>query len=159
MAIPKLQYELKKKRPFGSPQQEAALSVVRTSDQLQLRFARLFREHGLTPSQCNILSILRGEGKPLPILEIASRTITIVPGITGLIDRLEKAGFVNRLRCEKDRRVIYVALTDQGMATLAKLDGPLGELHHKLMGHLSQPELKELIQLLEKVRGPLAEVE
>src|SRR5271167_2735995 len=148
MTTPKLQHELKKKRPFESPQQEAVLSVVRTSDQLQIRFARLFREHGLTPSQYNILRILRGEGKPLPILEIASRTITIVPGITGLIDRLEQAGFVNRLRCEKDRRVIYVGLTDHGITVLAALDEPLDALHGKLLGHLSQTELKELIQLL-----------
>ncbi len=132
---------------------------MRTSDQLQIRFARLFREHGLTPSQYNVLRILRGEGKPLPILEIASRTITVVPGITGLIDRLEQAGFVNRLRCEKDRRVIYVALTDHGMTTLAALDEPLHALHGKLLGHLSQAELKELIRLLEKVREPWAEVE
>ena len=55
-------------------------------------------KHGLTPSQYNILRILRGEGKPLPIREIASRIIAVVPGITGLIDRLERAGFVNRLR-------------------------------------------------------------
>jgi DNA-binding MarR family transcriptional regulator len=156
MTTPKLQHELKKKQPFGSPEQEAALSVLRTSDQLQIRFARLLREHGLTPSQYNILRILRGEGEPLPILEIASRTITVVPGITGLIDRLERAGFVNRVRCEKDRRVIYVALTDRGTTTLAALDEPLAALHHKLLGHLSQAELKELIRLLEKVRGPLA---
>src|SRR5580658_3002042 len=154
MPTPKLQHELKKKRPFDSPAQEAALSVVRTSDQIQIRLARLFREHGLTPTQYNILRILRGEGKPLPILEIASRTITVVPGITGLIDRLEQAGFVNRLRCEKDRRVIYVALTDQGMTTLAALDEPLVALHHTLLGHLSQGELKELIRLLEKLREP-----
>ena len=156
MTTPKLQRELKKKRPFESPEEEAALNIVRTSDQLQIRFARLLREYGLTsPTQYNILRILRGEGKPLPILEIASRTITVVPGITGLIDRLERAGFVNRLRCEKDRRVIYVALTDQGMTTLAALDEPLVALHHKLLGHLSQGELKELIRLLEKVREPL----
>src|SRR5271170_2535774 len=152
MTTPKLQHELKKKRPFESPEQEAALSIVRTSDQLQIRFARLIREHGLTPSQFNVLRILRGEGKPLPILEIASRTITIVPGITGLIDRLEQAGFVNRVRCEKDRRVIYVAITDHGIATLAALDKPLDDQHHKLLGHLSQAELKDLIRLLEKVR-------
>jgi DNA-binding MarR family transcriptional regulator len=159
MTAPKLQHELKKKRPFESPEQEAALGIVRTSDQLQIRFARLFREHGLTPSQYSILRILRGEGKPLPILEIASRTITVVPGITGLIDRLEKAGFVNRLRCEKDRRVIYVALTDHAAKTLADLDEPLIDLHQKLMGHLSQAELKELNRLLEKVREPLAEAD
>ena len=92
----KLQHELKKKRPFESLQEEAALNIVRTSDQLQIRFARLLREYGLTsPTQYNILRILRGEGKPLPILEIASRTVTVVPGITGLIDRLERAGFTD----------------------------------------------------------------
>src|SRR5277367_4846059 len=98
----KLQQELKKKGPFQSPRQEAALNLLRTNDQLQIRFARLFREHGLTPSQYNFLRILRGEGQPLPILEIASRTVTVVPGITGLVDRLEQAGFVERKRCQKD---------------------------------------------------------
>jgi DNA-binding MarR family transcriptional regulator len=155
----KLQKELKKKRPFESAEQEAALGLLRTSDQLQIRFARLFREHALTPSQYNILRILRGEGKPLPILEIASRTVAVVPGITGLIDRLEQAGFVNRLRCDKDRRIIYVALTDHGTTTLAALDEPLGAMHRKLLGHLGQAELKELIRLLEKVREPRAETE
>ena len=155
MKTPKLQQELKKKRPFESPQEEALLSILRTSDRLQIRSARLLREHGLTPSQYNILRILRGEGKPLPILEIASRTITVVPGITGLIDRLEQAGLVNRVRCATDRRVIYVALSDQGTRTLTALDEPLLELHHKLLGHLSRAEMKELIRLLEKVREPL----
>jgi len=153
----KLQQEIKKKRPFDSLEQEAALSIVRTSDQLQHCFAGLLREHGLTTSQYNILRILRGEGKPLPILEIASRTIAVVPGITGLIDRLEQAGFVQRVRCEKDRRVIYVALTDQGTKTLAVLDEPLIALHRKLLGHLTQAELKEMIRALEKVRDSVAE--
>src|SRR6201982_2431329 len=145
MTTPKLQHELKKKRRFDSPREEALLSIMRTSDQLQIRSARLLREHGLTPSQYNILRILRGEGKPLPILEVASRTITVVPGITGLIDRLAQAGFVNRVRCDKDRRVIHVAITDHGMTALAGLDEPLITLHRKLLRHLSQVELKELI--------------
>src|SRR5438034_6539855 len=114
MTTPKLQHELKKKRPFESPEQEAALSLLRTNDQLQIRFTRLFRAHGLFPSQYNVLRILRGEGKPLPVLEIAARTVTVVPGITGLIDRLERAGFVHRVRCETDRVVIYVVLTGNG---------------------------------------------
>src|SRR5438128_12222279 len=144
MTTPKLQHELKKRRPFESPEEEAALNIVRSSDQLQIRFARLLREYRLSsPTQYNILRILRGEGKPLPILEIASRTITVVPGITGLIDRLERAGLVHRLRCEKDRRVIFVALTDQGTKTLADLDEPLVTLHQKRLGHLSQRALKE----------------
>jgi DNA-binding MarR family transcriptional regulator len=155
MTTSKLHHELKKRRPFEAPDQEAALSILRTSDQLQIRFARLFREHGLTPAQYNVLRILRGEGKPLPILEIASRTIAVVPGITGVIDRLEQAGFVNRMRCAEDRRVIYVAVTDHGTRTLAALDEPLLALHRKLLGHLSQAEFGELIRLLAKVRERL----
>src|SRR5256714_4651011 len=151
MATPRLQHELKKKRPFESPEEEAALNILRTSDQLQIRLARLLREHELTPSQYNVLRILRGEGKPLAILEIASRTITVVPGITGLIDRLERAGFVSRVRCESDRRVIFVALSEKGAETVASLDAPVRELHKCLMGHLSATELKELNRLLEKV--------
>jgi DNA-binding MarR family transcriptional regulator len=151
---PKLQHELKKKQPFELPEQEAALNILRTSDQLQIRFARLLRQAGLTPSQYNVLRILRGEGKPLAILEVASRTITVVPAITGLIDRLERAGLVTRLRCDKDRRVIYVALTDRGAAALAALDEPIMGLHRKLLGHLSGAELKELIRLLETARQP-----
>jgi DNA-binding MarR family transcriptional regulator len=153
MAATHLQQELKKKRPFDSLEQEAALNIFRTSDQLQIRFARLFREHGLTSSQYNILRILRGEGQPLPILEIASRMIAVVPAITGLIDRLEQAGFVKRVRCENDRRVIYVYLTDRSLRTLSVLDDPLLALHRKLLNHLSQAQLRQLIRLLEKARG------
>ena len=69
MTTPKLQHELKKKRPFDSPLEEAALNLVRTSDQLQLQCARLFRQHGLTPSQYNIQGIptliLFKDGKPI----------------------------------------------------------------------------------------------
>jgi DNA-binding MarR family transcriptional regulator len=151
----RLQQELKKKQPFNVPSQAAALGLVRTNDRLQIQFARLFRQYGLTPSQYNVLRILRGEGAPLPILEIAERTVTVVPGITGLIDRLEAAGLVSRERSSEDRRVIYVALTDKATKLLAKIDRPLVELHERLMGHLSKTELNDLIRLLDKVRAGL----
>lgn len=123
----------------------------------QNRFGRLFREYGLTNSQYNVLRILRGEGKPLPSLEIASRTIQAVPAITGLIDRLERQDLVRRERCTQDRRVVYVALTKAGERLLAKLDEPLVDLHRRLIGHLTKAELRELSRLLEKARLSVAE--
>jgi DNA-binding MarR family transcriptional regulator len=142
-------------RPFDSLEQEATLSIARTADRLGICFARLFREHGLTPSQYNVLRILRGEGKPLPILEVADRLIAVVPGITGLIDRLEGLGLVARERSTEDRRVVFVAITSKGLELLGRLDEPVGALHKRLIGHLTQAELKELIRLLEKARQPL----
>jgi DNA-binding MarR family transcriptional regulator len=155
----RLQQELKKRRPFDSPEQEAALNIARTADRLGICFARLFREFGLTPSQYNVLRILRGEGKPLPILEVSDRLIATVPGITGLIDRLEGMGLVARQRSTEDRRVVFVAITPKGLALLGKLDVPVAALHKRLMGHLSPGELEELSRLLEKVRQGLPQAD
>lgn len=155
MSPSRLQAELKKKRPFASREQEAILNVLRTSDQLHLRMARLFREFGLTPSQYNVLRILRGENRPLPCLEIAERMIQVVPAMTGLLDRLEKLGLVVRQRCMEDRRVVYVSLTPQGAEVLDRLDEPVELLHRQLLGHLTAGELATLSQLLEKARAHL----
>jgi DNA-binding MarR family transcriptional regulator len=112
-----LQRELKKKRPFESPEQEAMLNILRTNDQFQNRFGRLFREYGLTSSQYNVLRILRGEGKPMPCLEVADRMVQVVPAITGLIDRLEMQGLVSRERCTEDRRVVLHRDHREGVGT------------------------------------------
>lgn len=147
-----LQQEIKKKTPFDLPEQEAMLNLLRTTDQLQIRFMRLFRQFGLTPQQYNILRILRGEGSALPILEIAARMITVVPGITGLIDRLESAELVERKRCSEDRRVIYVAITPKASLLLDQIDEPLLDLHREVLGHMERDELAELSRLLERAR-------
>ncbi|MFO0789923.1 MAG: MarR family transcriptional regulator [Pirellulales bacterium] len=153
MSSEKLQRELKKRRPFESPAQAAVLNILRTSDWLDNRLGRLLRTFGLTSSQYNVLRILRGEGQPLPSLEIADRMIQVVPAITGLIDRLEKQALVTRQRCEQDRRVVYVAITRKALDLIQRIDKPLNELQQQLVGHLSQHELSTLSRLLEKARS------
>lgn len=150
--VAKLQRELKKRGEFESLEQEATLNIWRTSDQTHNRIGRLLREFGLTPSQYNVLRILRGAGEALPSLEIASRLIQVVPAITGLIDRLEDQGLVVRARSGDDRRIVHVAITSKGESLLAKIDEPLQQLHRELLGHLTRAELKTLIELLEKAR-------
>lgn len=148
----RLQQELKKRNPFQIPEEAAHLNLLRTNDQFQNRFGRLFREYGITSSQYNVLRILRGEGKPLPSLEIANRMVQVVPAITGLIDRLEKLDLVARKRCSEDRRVVYVSITKKAERLLKQLDQPVLDLNQRLLGHLSRTELKELCRLLEKAR-------
>lgn len=152
-----LQNEINKRKPFESGPQEAWLNLVRTSSQLLIHFDRLFATFGLTSSQYNILRILRGEGQPLPILEVASRMIVVVPGITGLIDRLERAGLVNRERGIEDRRVVFVSITKPALRTLSKIDQPLRELHEQVMSPLNRDEQRQLIQLMEKLRAEVLE--
>lgn len=159
MARGRLQRELRKRQPFESLEVEAILNILRTGDQFQNRFGRLFRQYGLTTSQYNVLRILRGEGQPLPSLEIAQRMVQAVPAITGLIDRLEKQELVRRRRCAEDRRVVYVELTRKAIQLLEKIDEPDLQLHQQLIGHLTRKELQELCRLLEKARDSLQAAE
>lgn len=155
MSTRRLQDEIQKRHPFRCVEEEVTLNVLRTGDLFQLQYERLFRAYHLTPAQYNILRILRGEGAPLKILAIAARTLTVVPGITGLIDRLGAAGLVTRERSSEDRRAVFVSITPAGVALLSQLDEPITQLHHRLAGHLSGEEQRELIRLLEKSRLPL----
>ena len=155
MSDGQLQHELKKKLPFESPEVEAILNILRTSDQLNNRFGKLFREYNLTSSQYNVLRILFGEGKPLPSLEIADRMVAVVPAITGLIDRLEKQQLVKRERCTEDRRVVYIELTSKAIKLLETIEQPLLDLHQHLVGHLTRKDLKELSRLMVKARQTL----
>jgi len=151
----KLQHKISKKNPFDNIEEETVLNLLHTSDLLQFQFRRLFRPFKLTEQQYNILRILRGHGVPMPSLAISKQMMTLVPAITGLIDRMEKGGWVTRKRCDKDRRVVYVAITDLGIALLDQLDEPVGALDKSLVGHLSPNEMTTLISLLEKIRQPL----
>lgn len=151
-----LQTELKKRKPFTSIEQEATLALLRTSDLLQNRFARLLRDHGLTLSQYNVLRILRGEGRPLPCLEIASRMIQVAPAITRVIDQLLKMKLITKTQSTTDRRIFEVELTDAAGRILKELDQPILDLHAKLLAGVSKATLKELIQILEKVREGIA---
>ncbi len=155
----RLQKEIKKRNAFESAEQEALLNLLRTSDRFQTSMTRLFRKYGLTPSQYNVLRILRGEGKPLPCLEIADRLIAAVPGITGLLDRLEAAGLIGRERSRVDRRVVFAAITPKGLELLDRLDEPLEKQHQRLIGHLTRAELAELTRLLEKARESVSDGE
>jgi MarR family 2-MHQ and catechol resistance regulon transcriptional repressor len=139
-----LQFEIKQTKAFSSAAEEALLNLQRTADHIQIAFTRLFREHGITSQQYNVLRILRGAGEPLPILEIGDRMV---------IDRLEKQGLVRRTRSEEDRRVVSVTILGKGLQLVGDLDKPLAKLNKQLLDHMEEGELKNLIALLEKMRA------
>ena len=153
---PRLQHELKKREPFASVAQEATLAILRTSDLLENRLARLLREHGLTPSQYNVLRILRGEGKPLPCLEVADRMIQVAPAITRVVDQLLKLELITKAQSLEDRRVFTIKLRPAGSRLLKKLDQPILDLHASLLSATPQADQQTLIRILETVRSGAA---
>lgn len=144
----------KQKHPHHSRSQEAVVSILRTAAYLRQLGSRLFDERGITPQQYNVMRILRGAGPAgLPTLDIAERMVEPTPGITRLLDRLETKKLVRRERPSDDRRQVLCFVTKAGLELLSELDIPMKNQASELLGRLSDPELNELIRLLERVRG------
>ena len=148
-----LDVELKKRGPFASLEQEAMLSIMRTSDLLQNRLARLLRDNGLTMSQYNVLRILRGEDKPMPCLEVADRMIQVAPAITRVVDQLLQIDMISKVQSADDRRVFLIELKPKAKKLLAKLDQPVLDLHAALMPTISKADQRTLIKILERIRA------
>lgn len=149
----RLQAELQQTKRFHSLHQEGAIGIVRTADVLRRRFSRFVEPLGLSGQQYNVLRILRGASpEPLPTLTIAERMIERAPGITRLLDRLERKGLVSRERCASDRRQVMCAITPAGRALLEQLDGPIGKADDEALGPISAADLKTLIRILDAIR-------
>ncbi len=145
--------EIKQTRPFPSPSQEATVALLRTADMVNRLVDAVIGRQGITGQQYNVLRILRGAGeKGLPTLEIAERMIEQTPGITRLIDRLERKKLVARERCATDRRQVFCRITPAGLALLARLDEPVRAAGDRALHHLGKKDIAQLIELLDRTR-------
>jgi len=143
---------VKKPKRAGCPEEAALLDLVRTCDLLSRRPAQVLKKEDLSPTQYNVLRILRGAPDGLACGEIASRMITRDPDITRLLDRLEKRGLISRCRETKDRRTVMARITPAGLNLLAELDEPIRAVHRKQLGHLGHKRLRALADLLRLAR-------
>lgn len=140
---------------FDSPEQEVFLNLWRTYDRLRSLEDELFREFDLTPQQYNALRLLRASRpEPVPTLVLADRLVSRAPDITRMLDKLESAGLVARLRPPENRRQVLVSITEGGSALLDEMAEPIQACHTGQLGHLSKADLKQLASLLKKARHP-----
>jgi DNA-binding MarR family transcriptional regulator len=148
-----LQKEIRQTRPFVSMEEEAFLNLQRTANTLLQAITRSLKSYDLTPTQYNVLRILRGSyPETLTCGDIGARMVTPDPDVTRLLDRLEKRELVRRARDTADRRVVRAGITAIGLEVLEQLDDPVPEWLNGCLGHLSKAELTTIIELMEKAR-------
>jgi len=139
---------------FHSREQEATLGLLRTADAVKRSLAQVIEPHGITPQQYNVLRILRGAGaEGIPTLTIGERMIEQTPGVTRLVDRLERKGLVARTPCPKDRRRVFCIITPKGLDLLKELDDPVNRWDVQAVSILPPSDLDSLINLLDRVRA------
>lgn len=118
-----LQDELKQNRPFSSTAEEALVALMRTAALVRRAIGQQVERYGISAAQYNVLRILRGAGEDgLPTLAVRARLIEEAPGITRLIDKLERSGYVRRDRTGRDRRMVHCCITKSGLDLLLAMD-------------------------------------
>jgi DNA-binding MarR family transcriptional regulator len=151
--MPSIQAELKQRKPFRTLEEEAAVSLARTAAVFEYAVAGVLKRHGLTPTQYNVLRILRGaEPEGLGRNQVRERLVFKVSDATRLLDRLEELGLVARTRGGEDRRVVVARITRKGQELLAPLDGEIERFHRKKLGHMGERKLRTLLSLLADAR-------
>ncbi|HEX7252018.1 MAG TPA: MarR family transcriptional regulator [Thermoanaerobaculia bacterium] len=144
--------DIKQKRAFATRSEEASVGLLLTADVVRRYGEKLLAPYGITQQQYNVLRILRGSRPDgLPTLEIAARMIEKAPGITRLLDRLERKRLVIRERSPGDRRQVICRISPKGVDLLPSLDSTIRRAIEPV-NRLSQKDLKRLIVLLDSVR-------
>lgn len=150
-----LRAEIKQQKPFDSLEQEVHLNLERTTAVLSHAFAEALKPYDITPTQYNVLRILRGSGSPgLCRNDVRDRMVSQVPDVTRLMDRLEESGLIERERSTADRRQVASRITAKGLEVLRALDAPVIAIHREQLGHMSETQLRTLAELLELARTP-----
>ncbi|MER5459466.1 MarR family transcriptional regulator [Streptomyces sp. NPDC002668] len=107
-------------------------------------------EHSLTGAQARVLGLLTVE--PTPMRRIAQKLKCEPSNVTGIIDRLEARGLVERRPDPNDRRVKVAAPTEEGRVTARRLRASLNFAREPLAG-LSDEERTVLRDLLKRMLG------
>ncbi len=153
-----LSKELGLKKAITPLTHEALLNIYYTASCMKKRADEFFRPFGLTDVQFNALMILCHQSEPeggLSQARLSDMMLVNRANITSLIDRMEKAGLVERTSAPKDRRFNIVKITSQGQKLLAKVEPLYAQEIKKIMASLTSSEQTKLIGALEKIRGKI----
>jgi len=156
-----LKKELNLSRSFSTPEHEMGLNIILTGTLIAKEGDRILRPFGLTDSQFQILALLRdkADGGAMTQTELGNILLVNRSNITGLIDRMEKAGWVKRKPDSKDRRVNQISLSRKGQNVLVKAEKEYQERMAEVIGALSKKDYQQMAKSLQKLRDRIHQAE
>ena len=135
---------------FKNAKIKALINIKYTANWINSHENEFFRPYGISPQQFNILRILRGAGKAIKVQVIKDRMIERAPNATRLMDKLCDKDLIERVRCEHDRRVVFINITNEGLKMLDTIDRTNDKLD--FLKILTETEATILSDLLDKLR-------
>ena len=135
---------------------ETAANVVKTYNLLHEVLNAALSPLDLSLAKLNLLVLLRDSESDAGSMCQLSQRMSVTPtNVTRLVDGLEKAGLVHRIRQRADRRVLHVELSDHGRT---RLDAGLGQYRdavRRVCGTLDDTECFAMISLMTRFRNTL----
>lgn len=146
-----MKIEERVKADFSSEQQKVIINLRITSNFIAACQQQFMDRFDLTLPQFNILRILRGAKGPINVNTVKDRMIERSPNTTRLMDKLIDKGLIERIRCDQDRRVVYVNISELGKELLSEID-ETPDFSFLTHPKISDQEATQLSDLLDKLR-------
>lgn len=134
---------------FESNKIKALLNIIYTANWVSSCQTEFFKPFGISPQQYNILRILKGANAPLKVQTIKDRMLERSPNATRLMDKLCAKDYIERLPSDHDRRVVKIAITDNGLTLLKSIPK---DINSELLKNLTEEEAETLSNLLDRMR-------
>ena len=136
---------------------EAVMNTIRTADMLFDLIGRLLRPLNVSAAGGLVLGILRDHGQMSPS-EIGDRLTVTRATVTGVVDSLERRGFVRRSANPADRRSLIVEITPLGLTVLQQVRTIIHRHEKAWLSALSDTEIRTYIESLQRIQDGVAAV-
>lgn len=133
--------------------EELFWQVTRSMGQI---WKTIFDEH-FPGSQSHLVFILERRGL-MRMSELADALQLTAGAVTSASDKLIEGGYIERLRDEKDRRVVYLKITDKGRETMAELRMRGRQTMNSVFAHLTEEELQQFIDTFEEASSVITRI-
>ncbi|WP_077302988.1 MarR family winged helix-turn-helix transcriptional regulator [Virgibacillus pantothenticus] len=129
---------------------KAFVVLIKASKALQEHVMEDIKNYGMKTSEFTILETLYHKGKQT-VREISDSVLIKTGSITYVIDRLEEKGMLQREHCQKDRRVVYIDITDEGKNLMDEIFPKHQKVIEELFMDISDEQKQTVIDVLKKV--------
>lgn len=144
--------DIKQSKDFRSPYEKLVVNILYTNSWVLDQQNKLFKTHGITGPQYNVLRILRGQyPEPCTVNTIIERMLDRMSNASRIVDRLETKELVARTVCKSDRRAKDVVITEKGLALLETVDNELKSWMESLSA-VGEKEIEQASSTLDALR-------
>lgn len=123
------------------------IALSRANQAILKKIEKSMNKNGLTVSEFGVMELLLHKGKQ-PVQKIAERILVTSGTITYVINKLIKKNYIKRERCNEDKRIYYVDLTEEGRIFIEKVFKEHEKYLSKLFQEIDNNDKKDLIEKL-----------